>query len=136
VSDKIRLELATPYGTVFSDDVDEVTASGEAGEFGALTGHASFMTTLKIGTLTVKSGSDVHQFFVNWGFAEVAPDKIVVLADSAEVATDIDVERAMEARRRAEERLKKEEQIDAVRAEAALERAVIRTQLAEKHGSK
>jgi F-type H+-transporting ATPase subunit epsilon len=136
VSEKIRLELVTPYGNVFSGEVDEVTATGSEGEFGVLPMHAHFMTTLKIGILTAKSGGNAERFFVNWGYAEVGPDKMTVLADSAEAALDIDVERAREAMGRAEERLKKQEQIDAVRAEAAIERAVMRIQVAEKHVAK
>jgi F-type H+-transporting ATPase subunit epsilon len=132
VSEKIRLELVTPYGKVFSDDVDEVTAPGSEGEFGVLPMHAHFMTTLRIGTLTAKVGSNMERFFVNWGYAEVGPDKMTVLADSAEAATDIDVERAMAAKKRAEEWLKKEEHVDAVRAEAALDRAIMRIQIVEK----
>ncbi len=132
MENKIRLEIVTPYGLVFSDEVDEVTASGSEGEFGVLPGHAPFLTTLKVGMLTYKKGSETRYFFVNWGYADVGPDKVLILADSAEKSEDIDVERAKAAMKRAEERLKKAEEIDFHRAEAAIERAVTRVQIAEK----
>lgn len=128
--EKLKLDIVTPDGLIFSGDVDEVTAAGSEGEFGVLPGHAPFLTTLKIGMLVVKKGSEVMYFFINSGYAEVGPDKVVVLADSAERAEGIDVERAKEAMKRAEERLKKREEIDFARAESALERATTRIQVA------
>lgn len=132
MEDKIRLEIVTPYGLVYSDDVDEVTASGSEGEFGVLPGHAPFVTTLKIGMLISRKGRETEYFFVNWGYAEVTGDKVLILADSAEKSTEIDLERAIAAKKRAEERLKKMEGIDFVRAQSALQRAIIRIQVAEK----
>ncbi|MBI5188743.1 MAG: F0F1 ATP synthase subunit epsilon [Nitrospirae bacterium] len=132
MENKLKLEIVTPYGLVFSDDVDEVTAAGSEGEFGVLPGHAPFLTTLKRGMLTYKKGNEVRYFFVNSGFAEVGPDKVIILADSAERSEDIDVERAKAAMKRAEERLKKAEEIDFARAESSLERATARIQIAEK----
>ncbi len=128
---KILLEIVTPQGLVFSEEVDEVSASGSEGEFGVLPGHVPFVTTLKIGMLICRSGNDSKIFFVNWGYAEVAADKVLVLADSAERSDDIDVERARAAMKRAEERMKKAEETDFHRAESALERAVARLQIAE-----
>jgi F-type H+-transporting ATPase subunit epsilon len=81
--------------------------------------------------LTCKKGSESKYFFVNWGYAEVGPEKVMVLADSAERAEDIDIERAKAAMKRAEERLKKAADVDFARAESALERAVTRSQIAE-----
>jgi F-type H+-transporting ATPase subunit epsilon len=132
VSEKLKLEIITPYGTVFSGDVDEVAAAGSEGDFGVLPGHAPYVTTLKIGMFTCRIGSEVKYFFVNWGYAEVGADKVVILADSAEKAEDIDVERAKAAKQRAEERLRKQEEVDFARAQAALERAITRIQVAEK----
>ena len=83
--------------------------------------------------LTYKKGSETGHFFVNWGYAEVGPDKVTILADSAEKSDDIDIERAKEAMKRAEERLKKAEEIDEARATASIERSVMRVQVAEKH---
>ena len=128
---KLLLDIVTPQGLVFSQEVDEVTASGSEGEFGVLPGHVPFVTTLKIGMLTCKVGNEIRYFFVNWGYAEVGFEKVTILADSAERSDDIDVERAKAAMKRAEERLKKAEETDFHRAEAALERAVTRTQVAE-----
>ncbi len=128
----LKLEVITPYGLVISDEVDEITASGSEGEFGVLPGHVPFITTLKIGMLSYKKGNTTKYVFVNWGYAEVGPDKVVILADSAEKAEDIDVERAKAAMKRAEERLKKIEEFDYARATSALERAVTRIQIAER----
>ena len=128
---RLLLEIVTPQGLVFSEEVDEVTASGSEGEFGVLPGHVPFVTTLKIGMLTCKKGTESKFFFVNWGYAEVGADKVMVLADSAERSEEIDIERARAAMKRAEERLKKAEEVDFVRAESSLERAVTRVQIVE-----
>lgn len=130
---KLKLEIVTPYGSIFSEEVDEVIASGSEGEFGVLPNHIPFLTTLKIGMLIYKKGPETGYFFVNWGYAEVGPNKVLILADSAEKAKDIDVQRAIEAKKRAEERLKQMEQFDQTRLTASLERAIMRIQVAEKH---
>ncbi len=132
MENKLLLEIVTPYGLVVSEEVDEVVCSGSEGEFGVLPGHVPFFTTLKIGMLAYRKGNSTKYVFVNWGYAEVGPDKVMVLADSAEKAEDIDVERARAALKRAEERLKKTEEIDFKRAEASLQRAMTRIQIAEK----
>lgn len=129
---KLKLEIVTPYGTVFSEEVDEVIASGSEGEFGVLPNHIPFLTTLKVGMLIYKRGSETGYFFVNWGYAEVGPEKVLILADSAERSDSIDIQRAIEAKKRAEERLKQAEKFDHARATASLERAVTRIQVAEK----
>ncbi|MFA5354665.1 MAG: F0F1 ATP synthase subunit epsilon [Thermodesulfovibrionales bacterium] len=128
----LKLDIVTPTGLVFSDDVDEVTAAGSEGEFGVLPGHVPFITSLKIGMLICKKGTETKFIFVNSGFAEVSADRVIVLADSAERAEDIDVERARAAMQRAEERLRRAEETDFSRANAALERATIRVQVAQK----
>lgn len=128
---KLLLEIVTPQGLVFSEDVDEVAATGSEGEFGVLPGHVPFVTTLKIGMLTCKKGSESTFFFVNWGYAEVGPEKVLILADSAEKSDEIDMERARAAMKRAEERLKQIADVDFARAESALERAVTRVQIVE-----
>jgi len=131
VENKILLEIVTPHGLIYSGEVDEVTANGSEGEFCVLPGHAPYVTTLKVGMLTCKTGKEPVIFFVNWGYAEVGPDKVLILADSAERSEEIDVDRAKEAMKRAEERLKKIEDIDFHRAEASLERAVTRIQISQ-----
>ena len=132
MAEKLTLDIVTPYGHVFTDEVDEIVASGSEGEFGVLPDHVPFLTTLKIGMLTYKKGSETGIFFVNWGYAEVGPDKVTILADSAEKSDHIDVERAKEAMKRAEERLRKAEGIDEARASASIDRAIMRVQVAEK----
>ncbi len=131
MAEKLILEIVTPDGLVASEEVDEVTAAGSEGEFGVVPGHAPFVTTLKIGMLVAKSGGQATYYFVNWGYAEVGPEKVIVLADSSEKSVDIDVERAKAAKERAEERLRKDAEVDFARAEASLERAITRIRVAE-----
>lgn len=132
MENKLKLDIVTPYGSVLSDEVDEVSAAGSEGDFGVLPGHVPFITTLKVGILTFRKGNQTSYVFVNSGYAEVSEDKVIIIADSAEMAEDIDVERAKEAMKRAEERLKKAEEIDFARATASLERATIRIQIAQR----
>lgn len=128
---KFLLEIVTPQGLVFSEEVEEVTASGSEGEFGVLPEHVPFVTTLKVGMLTCRTGNQTVIFFVNWSYCGIGPRGMLVLADSAERSEEIDVERAKAAMKRAEERLRKAEEVDFKRAEASLERAVTRIQVAE-----
>jgi len=129
---KLKLDIVTPYGLILSEDVEEVTCTGSEGDFGVLPGHVPFFTTLKIGMLAYKKGNATKYVFVNWGYAEVGPDRVMVLADSAEKSEDIDADRAKAAMKRAEERLKKTEEFDFARSTSSLERAVARVQIAEK----
>jgi F-type H+-transporting ATPase subunit epsilon len=131
---KLKLEIVTPYGLILSEDVDEVSCTGSEGDFGVLPGHVPFFTTLKIGMLSYKKGNSTKYVFVNWGYAEVEPERVMILADSAEKSEDIDVERATAAMKRAEDRLRKTEEFDFARASSSLERAVARVQVAEKKG--
>ena len=130
----LKLEIVTPYGLILSEDVDEVACTGSEGDFGVLPGHVPFFTTLKVGMLSYKKGNSTKYVFVNWGYAEVGPDGVMILADSAEKSEDIDVERAKSAMKRAEERLKKIEEFDFARSTSSLERAVSRIQVAERKG--
>ena len=132
MENKIKLEIVTPNGLILSEEVDEVVCSGSEGEFGVLPGHVPFFTTLKIGMLTYKKGNEARYVFVNWGYAEVGPDRVMVLADSAEKSEDIDVERAKAAMKRAEERLKQMAEIDHARASSSLDRAISRISVAER----
>jgi F-type H+-transporting ATPase subunit epsilon len=132
VEDKLKLDIVTPHGLILSEEVDEVVCAGSEGEFGVLPAHVPFFTTLKVGMLTYKKGNETRYVFVSWGYAEVGPDKVTVLADSAEKSEDIDVERAKAAMKRAEERLKKAEEIDSARATSSLERSISRIQISEK----
>lgn len=132
MENKLTLEIVTPYGPTLSEEVDEISTSGSEGDFGVFPGHVNFITTLKVGMLTYRKGNDTKFVFVNSGYAEVGPDKVTILADSAEISDEIDIERAKASMKRAEERLRQQEKIDVARATAALERATIRVQLAEK----
>ena len=128
---KFLLEIVTPYGLIFSGEVEEATANGSEGEFGVLPEHVPFVTTLKVGMLTCRTGNQTLIFLVSWAYCGIGPRGMLVLADSAEKSDEIDVERAKAAMKRAEERLKKAEEVDFKRAETALERAVTRIQVAE-----
>lgn len=128
----ILLEVVTPEKAVLSEKAQMVVAPGTLGDFGVLPGHTSFMSTLKTGTLryTDEKGSE-RLVFVSGGFAEALPDKITVLAESAEKRSDISLERAQSALDRAQKRLEQKQQdIDYIRARAALERALHRIKLA------
>jgi F-type H+-transporting ATPase subunit epsilon len=130
----IILEVVTPDRSVVSEEAQIVVAPGEYGEFGVLIGHTSFLTSLKTGLLRYKDKTGSERIvFVNGGFAEVLPDKVTVLAESAERRKDIDIERAKTALKRAEERLaaaSKKEDFDFTRAQAALQRALARLKTA------
>jgi F-type H+-transporting ATPase subunit epsilon len=132
MENKLKLEIVTPYGLILSEDVEEVSCTGSEGDFGVLPGHVPFFTTLKIGMLAYKKGNATKYVFVNWGYAEVGPERVMILADSAEKSDEINVERAKAAMKRAEERLRKAEEFDFVRASSSLERAVARVQVAER----
>ncbi len=129
----IRLDVVTAERSVFSDDVDEVVVPGIEGQLGILPHHAPLMTTLQPGELTVKKGGEEYCIAVTGGFLEVRPDRVIILADAAERDDEIDVCRAEEAKRRAEERLRQRTpDIDLAQAEAALRRAMMRLAVAEK----
>jgi len=134
MAENIRLEVVTPEKAVVSEEAEIVMAPGELGEFGVLAGHTPFMTSLKLGSVRYDDANGNERFvFVSGGFAEALPDRVTILADSAERRKDIDIERAKSAQQRAEERLAKEDniEIDYVRARAALLRAIHRIRLAE-----
>jgi len=122
-----RLEIVTAERVVFSEDVDVVIVPGIEGQLGVLPHHAPLMTTLEPGELLVRKGGEEFSLAITGGFVEVRPDRIIILADAAERAEEIDVARAEEAKRRAEERLKERApEVDLMRAEAALRRSLAR----------
>lgn len=130
----IRLEVVTPETYVVDEEVEIAVAPGSLGEFGVLIGHTPFLTTLRTGTMHYTDAKGTQRFiFVSGGFAEALPDKVTVLAESAERRKDIDVERAKAAMDRAQERLAQAqaEDVDFNRAKAALERALHRIRLCE-----
>ena len=134
MADKLKLEMVTPYKRVLSEEVDEVTAPGTVGEFGVLPDHTSLLTTLKVGELTYKKDGETFHVAVNWGYVEVEDNVMTVLVETAEPADQIDLERAKAALSRAEDALKKltSEDKEFKIMECALERALIRVQVASK----
>ena len=136
MAEKIKLEVVTPKGAIISDAVDIVTAPGFAGEFGVLANHAPFLSTIKVGTLRYKKNGTEEELMISGGFCEVSSNKITFLVESAERGREIDVDRALRAKERAEKRLlqarEHQEKIDRTRAEAALQRALARLRIAER----
>lgn len=133
----MRLELATPSRMLVSTEVDEVVAPGVEGYFGVLPGHAALLTTLGSGEVTYRTGRTEQHLLVAGGFAEVQPERVIILAEVAETPEEIDPERAERARLRAELRLagrhpegQEDEEVDFARAQAALERALARLMVA------
>ncbi len=124
------LEIVTPERKVYSKQVDMVIARGVSGDLGILPNHIPFVTTLKIAPLRVKDGVAEDWIAVNGGFMQVAKDKVVILAESAELADDINLDRAESAKTRAESRIStKQEAIDFKRAEIALQKAINRIEV-------
>jgi F-type H+-transporting ATPase subunit epsilon len=133
---RILLEVVTPERQVISVEVDEVTAPGAEGYFGVLPGHLPFITTLGMGEVGYRSGNQWEYLAITWGYAEVLPNSVTILTETAEMAEEVDIERAERAKRRAEERLREwsttTADIDFERASTALQRALIRLQVAGK----
>ena len=129
----ITLEVVTPEKVVVSEEAQIAVAPGSLGEFGVLVGHTTFLTTLKTGMIHYTDAYGNQRYiFASGGFAEALPDKLTVLAESAERRKDIDIGRAEAAMERAQKRLEQEDKdIDFVRAKTALERAIHRLKLAE-----
>ena len=134
MADKIRLRVVTPTRLVLDEDVDEVTAQGELGEFGVLPNHIAFLSTLVPGELTYKQGATKKELAVSGGYAEVLDNVMTVLAPSAEFPGEIDVARAQRAKERAEKIMAEVnlEEKDRQATESALKRALVRLQVASK----
>ncbi len=129
----LQLDVVTPEQTVVSEEVSIVMAPGYFGEFGALANHIPFLAQLQPGEVKYRKDGQLEYLVVGGGYAEVLPTKVTVLATTAERAKDIDLERALAAKERAEQRLKeRQEGIDFSRAEAALQRAIARIKAAER----
>lgn len=131
---RIQLELVTPERAVVHGSVIDVTLPGKDGYLGILPGHAPLLTELKAGELSYTEDSVTHYLAVSWGFAEVLPERVIVLVQASERAEEIDRERAQQSRQRAEDRLKRvtDAEVDRTRAQAALERAMARLEVAGK----
>ncbi|MBE9486751.1 MAG: F0F1 ATP synthase subunit epsilon [Chloroflexi bacterium] len=136
MAEKLKLEMVTPYKRLLSEEVDELTAPGFVGELGILPGHTPLLTTLRVGELSYKKDSEQFHVAVNWGYLEVEDDTVTVLVDTAEKSDEIDLARAKAAMDRAEDALKALPQEDKKYRimEAALQRALIRIQVAGKKG--
>jgi F-type H+-transporting ATPase subunit epsilon len=130
----LQLEVITAEREVLSEEVEMVVAPGREGELGILPRHAPLLTSLQPGELRArKPGGEEIILAVHGGFLEVLPDRVIVLADAAEEADEIDIARAEEARRRAQDRLAHPEtQLDLGRAQASLQRAMVRLRIAER----
>ena len=131
----LKLDIVTAERVVYSEDVDAIIAPGVEGQLGILPHHAPLMTTLQAGELLVRRGGEEDTLAISGGFLEVRPDRVIVLADTAERAEEIDMERAEAAKQRAEQRLKERgvtPGLDESRSSASLQRAIARLTVGEK----
>ena len=135
---KLTLEIVTPDRALLREEVDEVVAPGSQGEFGVLPGHTPLLSTLRIGELWYRQGQERHYLAIAFGFVEVLPDRVTVLAQVGERAQEIDVQRAERAKQRAEQRLAQTQphltqvDFDIERARIALMKSLLRLQVASR----
>jgi F-type H+-transporting ATPase subunit epsilon len=135
---KLTLEIVTPDRALLRDEVDEVVVPGSEGEFGVLPGHTPLLSMLKIGELWYRQGPERHYLAIAFGFVEVLPDRVTVLAQVGERAQEIDVQRAERAKQRAEQRLAQAQphltqiDFDIERARIALMKSLLRLQVASR----
>jgi F-type H+-transporting ATPase subunit epsilon len=131
--DHLHLEIVSADRSLVKEDVDEVQIPGSEGYLGVLPGHTPLLTTLHVGQLSYRQGQEMHYLSIAFGFAEIQPDRVTVLAQIAERADEIDVTRAEAAKKRAEDRLAKPTiDMDFERARIALMKALIRLQVASR----
>ena len=131
----LLLEIVTPERLAYSDTVDAVNLPGIEGELGVLPHHAPLVTMLGLGELRIRKGGAEESFAIVGGFLQVRPDRVVVMAETADMASEIDLEKAQEARREAERALEGAVQTDAVdlaAARASLQQALLRIRVAER----
>ena len=130
----IQLEIVTPERLAYSDTVDSVQLPGSEGELGVLPHHAPLVSTLGVGELRIRKGGSEESFAIVGGFLQVRPDRVVVMAETADLASEIDLEKAQEARREAEKALETgyQEGADLAAARAALQQALLRIRVAER----
>lgn len=134
---QLTLEVVTPDRALVTEKVDEVQVPGAEGYFGVLPGHAPLLATLQVGELWYRVGSETHHVAIAFGFVEVLPDRVTVLAQIAERAQEIDVARAQAAKTRAEKRIANPQTLmDVERARVALMKALIRLQVASRAGTR
>ncbi len=131
--DTFQLEIVTPEKKVVDTAATEVQIPGKNGYLGVLPGHAPLITELAVGEVTFRSGAEEQRLAVAWGFAEVLPDKVTILAESAERPSEIDVERARKSKERSEQRLASgDTNVDVERSLNALHKAETRLEVAGK----
>jgi F-type H+-transporting ATPase subunit epsilon len=131
---KFKTEIVTPEKVIFSEEIESLVIPAERGYLGVLAGHAPLLCTLKPGAITIRGDKGEQHFSTSGGFMEVTPAKAVLLTESAEEASAIDLQRAEEAKKRAQERLAATtKDVDKERAAAALERAQNRLRVAQKY---
>ena len=129
----LHLEIVTPDRAVVKEDVDEIQVPGAEGSFGILPGHTPLLASLQVGELWYRAGTETHHMAIAFGFVEVRPDRVTILANGAEKAVDIDVARAEVAKKRAEERLSSATaDMDIERARIALLRSLARLRIASR----
>ena len=130
----LHLEIVTPERLAFSEEVDMVLVPGVEGELGILPHHTPLVSLLGVGELKIRKGGDEESFAIAGGFLQVRPDKVVVMAETAEIGSDIDLERAKQARAEAEKALESGyvEGADLSAARAELQRALVRIRVAER----
>jgi F-type H+-transporting ATPase subunit epsilon len=130
----LHLEIVTPEKLAYQDDVDSVQLPGSEGELGVLPHHAPLITTLGAGELRLRKGGEEESFAIVGGFLQVLPDKVVVMAETADLASEIDLEKAQEARRQAEQAIETGfvEGADLAAARASLQASLIRIRVAER----
>jgi F-type H+-transporting ATPase subunit epsilon len=130
--DTFQLEIVTPTRLLVEEAAEEAQIPGASGYLGILPGHAPLISELGVGVITYKSSGETHTLSVAWGFMEVLPDKVTILAEAAERPDEIDTARAQQSKERAEERLKSNDpEVNYDRAEDALKRAETRLDVAK-----
>ena len=132
MAEQIQVEVVTPERLVVNDKADYIEIPASTGYIGVFPGHAPLITELAVGEITYKAGADTKRLAVAWGFAEVLPQKVTILAETAERAEEIDVARAQAARQRAEEALRSAGVEGNIEAHDALQRANARLEVAGK----
>ena len=135
MTDTFQLEIVTPEKLVVKDQAEEMQIPGKNGYLGILPGHAPLITELSVGQISYRNANETHYLCVAWGFAEVLPDKVTILAETAERGEEVDRERAQKAKERAEKRLTSgDPEVDVERAQDALARANARLEACDKEG--
>jgi F-type H+-transporting ATPase subunit epsilon len=133
----LRLEIVTPERRAYDDEVDMVVVPGRNGQLGILPHHTPLISSLGVGELRIKKGGTEESLLISGGFVEVRPDKVVIMADLAEHSEEIDEQRAVEARKRAEAELGEvKDPVDIARVRAALQTALMRERIATRRRSR